>query len=410
MKNGEEEKRERRKKREHQEIAHPSSLFLQPQPLSSQTSTAGPAFAPATSPSLHENWLEWEETTLRPAVAAALRGKGRGQDGQPSLSSALARLEKANSGSGFLGGGTAPALADVAVACTLLPLRSKKEHLPAAASSYLEGVISGCPQLAQAIETAEQENGGGSEGSCCFSAFATRDALSAAPAPLPLPGRKNVLVTSALPYVNNVPHLGNIIGCVLSADAFARFSRLKGDVTLFVCGTVSFFSLTFFPRFSPVTMLLLCVLYVTRCFSNYQKKQGKATKKRSKTHFPKMLFFSQDEYGTATETKAIEEQLTCSALCDKYHAVHASIYAWFGISCDRFGRTPTWQQTAIAQSLFAELDSAGLLKEESVEQLYSEAAGTFLADRFVEGTCPKCGYSDARGDQCDGCGEKRGWR
>ena len=85
--------------------------------------------------------------------------------------------------------------------------------------------------------------------------------------------------------------------------------------------------------------------------------------------------------------------------------MHASIYRWFGISCDRFGRTPTWQQTAIAQSLFAELEAAGLLKEESVEQLYSEAAGTFLADRFVEGTCPKCGYNDARGDQCDGCGE-----
>ena len=86
--------------------------------------------------------------------------------------------------------------------------------------------------------------------------------------------------------------------------------------------------------------------------------------------------------------------------------MHASIYRWFGISCDRFGRTPTWQQTAIAQSLFCELEAAGLLKEEAVEQLYSEAAGTFLADRFVEGTCPKCGYSDARGDQCDGCGER----
>ncbi|KAI8463720.1 MAG: tRNA synthetases class I (M)-domain-containing protein [Monoraphidium minutum] len=155
-------------------------------------------------------------------------------------------------------------------------------------------------------------------------------------------------ITSALPYVNNVPHLGNIIGCVLSADAYARYCRARGYNTLFVCGT--------------------------------------------------------DEYGTATETKALEEGMTCQQICDKYHAIHRGIYEWFGISTDKFGRTPTRHQTRICQDLFTKLWDRGNLVEQSMEQLYSEAAGKFLADRFVSGTCPKCGYEDARGDQCDACG------
>lgn len=106
---------------------------------------------------------------------------------------------------------------------------------------------------------------------------------------LPQANKKNVLVTSALPYVNNVPHLGNIIGCVLSADIFARYSRLCGHVTLYVCGT--------------------------------------------------------DEYGTATETKAIAENLTPKQICDKYFEIHNSIYRWFGIGFDYFGRTTTTEQT-----------------------------------------------------------------
>lgn len=236
----------------------PFSLFTTFLPLH-PLSPAGPALAPATSPLLHENWLEWEETTLRPAVAAALRGKAQGQDEQPVLSVALSHLASglssssssgpSSSGSGFLGGGRSPSLADVAVACSLLPLRKDQLRLPAGTSSYLERVISSCPELAGAISSAEKENGGDGSGASCFSAAATRDALLSAPARLPLPGRKNVLVTSALPYVNNVPHLGNIIGCVLSADAFARFSRLKGDVTLFVCGTVRRVSFSLFPLF-----------------------------------------------------------------------------------------------------------------------------------------------------------------
>ena len=166
---------------------------------------------------------------------------------------------------------------------------------------------------------------------------------------LPVEGKRNILVTSALPYVNNVPHLGNIIGCVLSGDVFARYCRLKGYQTIHVCGT--------------------------------------------------------DEYGTATETKAIEEKMSCQDLCSKYFEVHKEIYEWFNIEFDSFGRTATPKQTEICQNIFQRLYDNGYFYQESVEQLYCDKCERFLADRFVEGTCPTCGFEDARGDQCDGCGK-----
>ncbi|THW59961.1 methionyl-tRNA synthetase [Aureobasidium pullulans] len=165
---------------------------------------------------------------------------------------------------------------------------------------------------------------------------------------LPEEGKKNILITSALPYVNNVPHLGNIIGSVLSADVFSRYCKARGLPTLFVCGT--------------------------------------------------------DEYGTATETKAIEEKCTPQELCDKYHKLHAEVYEWFNIGFDIFGRTPTTQQTEIAQDIFTKLHNNGFLEEKTTVQPYCETHNSFLADRFVEGECPLCGYEDARGDQCDKCG------
>uniref|UniRef100_A0A7N8Y2T4 Methionine--tRNA ligase, cytoplasmic n=1 Tax=Mastacembelus armatus TaxID=205130 RepID=A0A7N8Y2T4_9TELE len=165
---------------------------------------------------------------------------------------------------------------------------------------------------------------------------------------LPQEGKRNVLVTSALPYVNNVPHLGNIIGCVLSADVFSRYGRLRGWNLLYICGT--------------------------------------------------------DEYGTATENKAREEGLTPQRICDKYHAVHSSIYDWFQIDFDFFGRTTTQKQTEIAQDIFWRLHKNEFLVEDTVDQLRCEACQRFLADRFVEGICPYCRYPEARGDQCDKCG------
>uniref|UniRef100_A0A2M4BC14 Methionine--tRNA ligase, cytoplasmic n=1 Tax=Anopheles marajoara TaxID=58244 RepID=A0A2M4BC14_9DIPT len=168
---------------------------------------------------------------------------------------------------------------------------------------------------------------------------------------LPKAGQKNNLVTSALPYVNNVPHLGNIVGCVLSADIFARYSRLCGYNTLYIGGT--------------------------------------------------------DEYGTATETKALAENMTPRQICDKYFDIHNSIYRWFGIGFDYFGRTTTTEQTRIVQELFGELYAKGYIETRAVEQLLCTKCDRYLADRFVEGTCPHpgCGYEDARGDQCDGCGK-----
>ncbi|KAI4467948.1 methionine--trna ligase [Holotrichia oblita] len=168
---------------------------------------------------------------------------------------------------------------------------------------------------------------------------------------LPKPGEKNILITSSLPYVNNVPHLGNIIGCVLSADVFARFSRLCNYNTLYICGT--------------------------------------------------------DEYGTATETKALEEGLTPQQICDKYFEVHNSIYRWFNIGFDYFGRTTTPEQTKTVQEMFLSLNNNGFMQIQAIDQLLCEHCNRYLADRFVEGGCPHpgCKYEDARGDQCDGCGK-----
>lgn len=157
------------------------------------------------------------------------------------------------------------------------------------------------------------------------------------------------LITSALPYVNNLPHLGTIIGCVLSADVYARFCRSRGYETLYVCGT--------------------------------------------------------DEYGTATETKAREEGLSPQEICDKYYVLHKEIYDYFNISFDIFGRTSTDKQTEIAQNIFKDLEAAGLITEEATNRVFCETDDIFLADRYVEGTCPHCGDEGARGDQCDNCGK-----
>ncbi|MDO8642085.1 MAG: methionine--tRNA ligase [Candidatus Woesearchaeota archaeon] len=161
---------------------------------------------------------------------------------------------------------------------------------------------------------------------------------------------QKILITSALPYVNNVPHLGNIIGCVLSADVFARFCRSTGHETLYICGT--------------------------------------------------------DEHGTATETKALEEGVTPKQICDKYYAIHKQIYEWFGCSFDcTLGRTSTDTHTKITQDIFLKLNKNGYITKKHVEQLFCEHCKKFLADRFIEGSCPHCNYSRARGDQCESCGK-----
>ena len=159
--------------------------------------------------------------------------------------------------------------------------------------------------------------------------------------------KQKILVTSALPYVNNVPHIGNMV-CVISADVYTRFLRLKGVDVISVLGT--------------------------------------------------------DEHGTTTETKAIEEGITPKEVCEKYFKIHKKIYDWFESSFDCFGRTSSKENLEITQDIFKKLNKNGFIKKDILEQAYCPKCKKFLADRFVEGVCPKCGYKDARGDQCENCG------
>ncbi|MDR2073395.1 MAG: methionine--tRNA ligase, partial [Spirochaetaceae bacterium] len=112
-----------------------------------------------------------------------------------------------------------------------------------------------------------------------------------------------------------------------------------------------------------------------------------------------------DEYGTATETRAAAEGISPRELCDRYHRIHADIYRWFNIRFDKFGRTSTAIQTEVTQHLYKKLDENGYILERSIEQLYCGNCSRFLADRYVRGTCPSCGYPEARGDQCESCGK-----
>lgn len=132
---------------------------------------------------------------------------------------------------------------------------------------------------------------------------------------VPISGKRNIIVTSALPYVNNVPHLGNIVGSVLSADIFARFCRLRGYNVLFVCGT--------------------------------------------------------DEYGTTTEVRAAMDNLTPREICDKYHPLHKDIYDWFDIQFDQFGRTSTPEHTVVCHQVLNSLNTNNYLQENILEQVLS---------------------------------------
>lgn len=112
-----------------------------------------------------------------------------------------------------------------------------------------------------------------------------------------------------------------------------------------------------------------------------------------------------DEYGTTSETRALIEKCTPQQLCNKYHAIHAAVYDWFNISFNIFGWTTTQLQTDITHDIFLKLHQNGFLKEEMTTQLYYQQHNSFLADCFVEGECPSCGYADAHGDQYDFCNQ-----
>ncbi len=156
-----------------------------------------------------------------------------------------------------------------------------------------------------------------------------------------------ILVTSALPYINGVKHLGNLVGSMLSADVYARFERQRGHDVLFICAT--------------------------------------------------------DEHGTPAELAALEENLPVAEYCRRQHAIQADVYRRFGLSFDYFGRSSSPQNHELTQHFCRRLDAHGLIEERTTRQVYSNADGRFLPDRYIVGRCPHCGYEAARGDQCENC-------
>ena len=158
---------------------------------------------------------------------------------------------------------------------------------------------------------------------------------------------KKYLITSALPYINGELHIGHLIGCYLPSDVYARFCRAMGRDVLYVCGA--------------------------------------------------------DEHGTPAIVGAAKEHIPVKEYTDKYYEKHLRAVSDFKLSFDLYGRTHTDLQETLVQDLFTRLEEQGLIEERETVQPFSVDDNMFLADRQIEGTCPKCGYEKARGDQCDNC-------
>jgi methionyl-tRNA synthetase len=155
------------------------------------------------------------------------------------------------------------------------------------------------------------------------------------------------LITSAIPYINGIKHLGNLVGSQLPADLFARYQRARGHEVLFLCST--------------------------------------------------------DEHGTPAELAAAKAGQPVAEYCAQMHAVQADIAKGFRLSFDHFGRSSSPENHKLTQHLAGKLAENGLIREVTENQMYSKADGRFLPDRYIEGTCPNCGFESARGDQCDNC-------
>lgn len=156
-----------------------------------------------------------------------------------------------------------------------------------------------------------------------------------------------ILITSALPYINGIKHLGNLAGSMLPADVYARFQRARGVETLYICAT--------------------------------------------------------DEHGTPAELGAAAVGQDVRSYCDDQHQIQRDLYDRFGISFDYFGRSSSLQNRVLTQRFAQGLWEAGFIEARTTQQVYSNADKRFLPDRYVVGTCPHCGYDAARGDQCDNC-------
>ncbi|RSS81764.1 methionine--tRNA ligase [Streptomyces sp. WAC05292] len=155
------------------------------------------------------------------------------------------------------------------------------------------------------------------------------------------------LITSALPYINGIKHLGNMVGSMLPADVYARYLRQRGHDVLYICAT--------------------------------------------------------DEHGTPAELAAKEAGLSVAEFCAQAHDAQKAVYDGFELSFDYFGRSSSQQNREITQHFARQLHANGFIEERAIRQVYSPVDGRFLPDRYVEGTCPHCGYDKARGDQCENC-------
>ncbi|MCR9085983.1 MAG: methionine--tRNA ligase [Rhodobacteraceae bacterium] len=156
-----------------------------------------------------------------------------------------------------------------------------------------------------------------------------------------------ILITSALPYINGIKHLGNLVGSQLPADLYARYQRARGHEVLFLCAT--------------------------------------------------------DEHGTPAEIAAAKAGQPVAEYCADMYATQSELSEGYRLSFDHFGRSSSPQNQRLTQHFAGKLDQAGLIEEVSERQVYSPTDGRFLPDRYIEGTCPNCGYERARGDQCENC-------
>ncbi|MFD8935447.1 methionine--tRNA ligase [Streptomyces sp. NPDC059578] len=155
------------------------------------------------------------------------------------------------------------------------------------------------------------------------------------------------LITSALPYINGIKHLGNMVGSMLPADVYSRYLRQRGHDVLYICAT--------------------------------------------------------DEHGTPAELAAKERGLPVDEFCAQAHDAQKAVYDGFELAFDYFGRSSSAQNAEITQHFARKLNENGFIEERAIRQVYSPTDGRFLPDRYVEGTCPYCGYDKARGDQCENC-------
>ena len=156
-----------------------------------------------------------------------------------------------------------------------------------------------------------------------------------------------ILITSAIPYINGIKHLGNLVGSQLPSDIYARYARGRGHEVMFICAT--------------------------------------------------------DEHGTPAELAAAKAGLPVAEFCAQMWEKQAEIAKGFRLSFDHFGRSSSARNHRLTQHFAGRLAEAGLIEEVSERQVYSNADGRFLPDRYIEGTCPNCGYDGARGDQCENC-------